>query len=111
MDASPIVVKVKEFLFLSTPYNFLIVGGTGFFHMMGRVKIERCIREKFRKRRANLFKKASELASMTESKVLIIVQHDGKFHTYKSTEDPHWLPRSEDVSDRYQQPRTTVKRP
>jgi len=29
---------------------------------------------------------------MTDSKIYIVVQHDEKFHTYKSTEEPKWPP-------------------
>ena len=51
------------------------------------VKSERLLREKLRKRRTNLFKKANELTRMINSKIYIVVQHDDKFHTYKSTEE------------------------
>jgi len=40
---------------------------------MARVKKDRRLREKFRKRQTNLFKKANDLARMTESKIYIVV--------------------------------------
>lgn len=64
---------------------------------MARAKKDRRLREKFRKRKTNLFKKANELAWMTESKIYIIVQHDDKYHTYKSTEEPTWPPSGREV--------------
>jgi len=64
---------------------------------MARVKKDRRLREKFRKRKINLFKKANELAWMTESKIYIVVQHDDKYHTYKSTEEPKWPPSGREV--------------
>jgi len=65
---------------------------------MTRVTNERRLREKFRKRKTNVFKKANELAWMTESKVHIIIQHNDKYHTYKSTEEINWPPSGELVS-------------
>ncbi len=65
---------------------------------MTRVTNERRLREKFRKRKKNVFKKANELAWMTESKVHIIIQHNDKYHTYKSTEEINWPPSGELVS-------------
>lgn len=40
----------------------------------------------------HLFKKANELARMTNSKLYIVVQYDDKYHTYKSTEESNWPP-------------------
>ncbi len=64
---------------------------------MAIVKSERLLREKLRKRRTNLFKKANELARMTNSKIYIVVQHDDKFHTYKSTEESNWPPPEREI--------------
>ncbi|KAL2056580.1 hypothetical protein ABVK25_002974 [Lepraria finkii] len=64
---------------------------------MARVKKDRRLREKFRKRQTNLFKKANDLAWMTESKIYIVVQHDDKFHTYKSTQEPRWPPSGKEL--------------
>ncbi len=61
------------------------------------VKTERLLREKLRKRRTNLFKKANELARMTNSKIYIIVQHDDKYHIYKSTEESNWSPPEREI--------------
>jgi len=66
--------------------------------MMAIKKSERVAREKFRKRQTNLFKKAKELAQMTDSKVYLVVQRNDKHHTYKSTEEPNWPPEGEVVS-------------
>ena len=64
---------------------------------MAIVKSERLLREKLRKRRTNLFKKANELARMTNSKIYIVVQHDDKYHTYKSTEESNWPPPEREI--------------
>ena len=64
---------------------------------MAIVKSERLLREKLRKRRTNLFKKANELARMTNSKIYIVVQYDDKYHTYKSTEESNWLPPEKEI--------------
>lgn len=64
---------------------------------MAIVKSERLLREKLRKRRTNLFKKANELAQMTNSKIYIVVQHDDKYHTYKSTEESNWPPPEREI--------------
>ncbi len=53
---------------------------------MTKVMNERWLQEKFRKRKTNVFKKVNELTWMTESKIHIIIQHNDKYHTYKSTE-------------------------
>ena len=57
---------------------------------MTRVTNERRLQEKFRKHKTNVFKKANELTWMTESKIHIIIQHNDKDHTYKSTEKINW---------------------
>ena len=59
---------------------------------MAIVKSERLLREKVRKRRTNLFKKANEWAWMIDSKLYIVVQHDDEYHIYKSTEESNWPP-------------------
>ena len=64
---------------------------------MAIVKSERLLREKLRKRRTNLFKKANELARMANSKIYIVVQHDDKYHTYKSTEESNWPPPEKEI--------------
>ena len=64
---------------------------------MAIVKSEWLLREKLRKRRTNLFKKANELARMTNSKIYIVVQHDDKYHTYKSTEESNWPPPEREI--------------
>ena len=64
---------------------------------MAIVKSERLLREKLRKRRTNLFKKANELARMTNSKIYVVVQHDDKCHTYKSTEELNWPPLEREI--------------
>ena len=61
------------------------------------VKSERLLREKLRKRRTNLFKKANELARMTSSKIYVVVQHDDKYYTYKSTEELNWPPSEREI--------------
>jgi hypothetical protein len=67
---------------------------------MAIVKSERLLREKLRKRRTNLFKKANELARMTNSKTYIVVQHDDKYYTYKSTEESNWPPPEREIVSR-----------
>ena len=67
---------------------------------MAIMKSERLLREKLRKRRTNLFKKANELARMTNSKVYMVVQHDNKYHTYKSTEESNWPPSEREIVSR-----------
>ncbi|KAL8832510.1 MAG: hypothetical protein Q9191_000237 [Dirinaria sp. TL-2023a] len=64
---------------------------------MAIVKSERLLREKLRKRRTNLFKKANELARMTNSKIYVVVQHDDKYYTYKSTEELNWPPPEREI--------------
>ena len=63
---------------------------------MAIVTSERLLRETLRKRRTNLFKKANELARMTNSKIYMVVQHD-KYHTYKSTEKSNWPPPEREI--------------
>ena len=58
---------------------------------MALVRGERLRLEMLRKRRANLFEKANELAGKTDSKIYVVVQNDNKFHTYKSTDNLYWL--------------------
>jgi len=64
---------------------------------MAIVKSERLLREKLRKRRTNLFKKANELARMTNSKIYVVVPHNDKYHTYKSTEESNWPPPEREI--------------
>jgi hypothetical protein len=58
---------------------------------MALAKGERLRRDMLRKRRANLFKKANELAGKTDSKIYVVVRNDNNFHTYKSTDNLDWL--------------------
>lgn len=46
------------------------------------VKREQLLREKLRKRRTNLFKKANELARIINSKIYVVVQHNNKYYTF-----------------------------
>ena len=65
---------------------------------MALVKGERLRLEILRKRRANLFEKANELAGKTDSKIYVVVRNDNEFHTYKSTDNFDWLtPEKETV--------------
>ncbi len=64
---------------------------------MAIVKSERLLREKLRKRRINLFKKANELARMTNSKTYVVVQHDDKYYIFNSTEESNWLPPEREI--------------
>jgi len=43
------------------------------------------VREKFRKRRTNLFKKANALAYLCDAQVYVIVGREDKYFAYKST--------------------------
>ena len=64
---------------------------------MAIVKSEQLLREKFRKRKTNRFKKADELARMTQSKIYIVVQHGDRYNTYQSTDKPNWPPRENEM--------------
>lgn len=55
-------------------------------------KIAKAFREKSRKRRRNLFKKANELAHLTSSDLYVVVHQRGRFYTYTSSEQPGWPP-------------------
>jgi len=65
---------------------------------MALAKGERLRRDMLRKRRANLFKKANELAGKTDSKIYVVVRNDNKFHTYKSTDNLDWLTLEKETS-------------
>ena len=66
--------------------------------MMAMKQSERLAWEKFRRQQKNLFKKAKELAQMTDSKVYLSVERNDKYHTYKSTEKLNWPSERETVS-------------
>ena len=64
---------------------------------MALVKGERLRLEILRKCRANLFKKANELAGKICSKIYVVVRNDNKFHTYKSTDNLDWLTPAKEI--------------
>ena len=51
----------------------------------------RSVREKWRKRRHNLLKKANELSQMCDAQIYIIMFCNSKYYTYKST-NQNWPP-------------------
>ena len=68
-------------------YRFPFQKAQQYSASMTIMKSERLLREKLRKWKTNLFKKANELARMINSKIYIVVQHDDKYYIYKSTEE------------------------
>ncbi|KAL8696245.1 MAG: hypothetical protein Q9201_007754 [Fulgogasparrea decipioides] len=60
----------------------------------------RAIREKFRKRRSSLLKKADELAYMCQTDVYLILYRGDKFYTYSSTDRDDWPPSEEEMVSR-----------
>lgn len=57
----------------------------------------RAIREKFRKRRCNLMKKADELAYMCQADVYLVMYRGDKFYSYSSTDREEWPPSEEEM--------------
>ena len=57
----------------------------------------RAIREKFRKRRGSLLRKADELAYMCQTDVYMILHRGDRYYTYSSTEREDWPPSEEEM--------------
>jgi hypothetical protein len=53
---------------------------------------QRNLKNKFRKRRNNLVKKAYELSVLCDSDVALIIQKDGYYYTFRSKDEPLWPP-------------------
>lgn len=58
--------------------------------------------EMMQKRKHGLFKKASEHGKLCDADVAVIVRKNGRFYTYRSTDEKSWPPSIEQivVSDR-----------
>ena len=54
-------------------------------------------REKFRRRRINLLKKANALSSLCEADVYVVIHRYGRLYTYKSRDSPNWPPSEDDI--------------
>lgn len=58
--------------------------------------------EMMQKRKHGLFKNASELGKLCDADVAVIVRKNGRFYTFRSTDEKSWSPSIEQivVSDR-----------
>ncbi|KAF2228443.1 hypothetical protein EV356DRAFT_581591 [Viridothelium virens] len=57
-----------------------------------------------RRRRNTLFRKANELAHLSDAHIYVLVQWEGKYFTYSSTNQNAWPPTVEQVEKSYPQP-------
>lgn len=57
----------------------------------------RIVREKFRKRKVSCLKKVHELGSLCQAEVYILIFRNGKYYTYKSTNQPDWPPPDSEI--------------
>ncbi|KAI4086826.1 MAG: hypothetical protein L6R37_008382 [Teloschistes peruensis] len=57
----------------------------------------RAIREKFRKRKSSLLKKADELTYMCQTDVYLVLYRGNTFYTYSSTDRDDWPPSEEEI--------------
>ena len=55
------------------------------------------VREKARKRTKSLFRKANELAQITDANVYVVIDRSGKYQVYRSTDEPGWPPSQEEM--------------
>lgn len=55
------------------------------------------IKDSFRKRRRTVMHKAHELAVRYGAQVYVVLQFDGKFHTYNSADGEQWPPTVEKI--------------
>jgi len=65
---------------------------------MAKVRTEKhIVREKARKRTKSLFKKANELALITNAQVYLVINRNAKYQIYKSTDQPGWPPSEQEI--------------
>ena len=50
------------------------------------------VKDSFRKRNRTVIRKAHQLAARYKAQVYLVVQFNGKFHTYNSVNDEQWPP-------------------
>ena len=55
------------------------------------------VREKARKRTKSLFRKANELAQLTDANVYVVIGRNGKLQIYRSTNQHGWPPSEEEM--------------
>ena len=60
----------------------------------------RAVREKFRKRTPNFIRKGNELSQATKADVYILIYHNDKYRSYKSTNRLGWPPSEHDIVSR-----------
>ncbi|KAL8673861.1 MAG: hypothetical protein Q9168_001726 [Polycauliona sp. 1 TL-2023] len=61
----------------------------------------RAVREKFRKRRTSLIKKADELAFLCQADVYLVVYRGEKYYSYSSSDRDDWPPSEEEMARHY----------
>jgi hypothetical protein len=54
-------------------------------------------RETFRRRKLNFLKRGNDISAAFEADVYILISWNGKFFTYKSTDQPSWPPAEDDL--------------
>jgi len=54
-------------------------------------------REKLRRRKKNLFKRAYELRKLYDIDVAVILYKNGRYFTYKSTDKESWPPSRKEI--------------
>ncbi|KAI9779397.1 MAG: hypothetical protein M1835_004700 [Candelina submexicana] len=55
---------------------------------MAKANAARIAKERFRKRRVSFLKKASEMSTLCQADIYVIMRRNGKYYTYKSTAQP-----------------------
>lgn len=58
-------------------------------------KVEKKIKEKFRKRKGSLMRKANELAELCGTDVYVLLARENRHYVYKSKEEQSWPPAAE----------------